>query len=287
MSKFTNVDYNKDLYFPDQNPFATTLERKLKENKNWAIDAYKKKVSSYVSESMYNARKSMKGPEYGELILNKGTDAEMLNPDFYNLMKIDPESILESARAGAKDYGLNPASIKPEMIMTDELSNMKNAAVRQHYDELARYQDEFGDRALQKLLDKEGPKFTSFYRKYTDPYINEGRALYLPPGADRQLRLARRHGMEVPVAAGQRFKEVKGQLMSASPKHATVGYIPGRGWGYHDMEVLKDDEGRFYTEGFNPLTALLSNLFGSGNVDVTRNYYADEDNPDDWFWWGK
>ena len=164
--------------------------------------------------------------------------------------------------------------------MTDELKMMKKEAIQQHYEQLAQYRDQYGAGKLQNLLDKEGHKFQSFYRKHSDPYALSGDDLWLPPSAKKNLRLGRKYGMEIPVAAGERFTEKDGKLYSNNFGRS----LPGVGY---NTEVKTDEEGRHYTEGLNPMTALLSNLFGSGNVDVTRNYYADEDNPDEWFWWAK
>ena len=303
MSKFTNVDYNKNLIYNDGNPFQDAFKEKYEESKTIVETAYKKKVEHAVSEGMYDVRNDLKGPGYEELILNKGTDAEMLNPKFYDLMNVDPESIMKSVRDKARKRGVNPQSIRPEDVMTDELNLMRKDAVRQHYDELARYADENGNAKLQKLLDKEGPKFSTFYRKFSDPYINEARgALWINtgPGAEQgatQRALARKHPhLAASIADGVTFKEdANGNLYQTSGFLQNLNQLgtkinPGafQGSTGSGSQVMKDADGRSYIEtGNNPFGALMSNIFGSGNMDMNRQYLADEENPDEWFWWGQ
>jgi hypothetical protein len=292
MAKFTNVDYNKNLVYSDSNPFAESFKTKYEEGKNAAIEAYKTKVNSVAEEGMYNLRNSLKGPDYDNLILNKGTDAEMLNPDFYKLLNFNPESALSTIREEAKAKGLNPKSIRSSMVITDELTQMKNAAVQQHYDALAQYADEYGDSKLQKLLEKEGSKFTTFYRKFTDPYAESTRgSLYIPPGAQKQLSLARRNpGLADAIASGQTFKEKDGKIYATSGALSKMNKV--RNWARGDNmmtnEIKTDSEGRMYMDtGGNPIGALLSNIFGSGNIDMYRTYLPDEENKDQWFDWAR
>jgi len=300
MSKFTNVDYNKNLIYDDSNPFAETWKEKHEEGKNLAIQAYEKKVDSTVQESMYDMRKQLMGPRYEELILNRGTDAEMLNPKFYDLMNASPESILEDVRANAGKYGINPKSIKPGMVMTDELKQMRESAVRQHYDELARYADENGNAKLQKLLDREGDKFATFYRKFTDPYISESRgALWVNtgPGAEagaQQRSLAKKYPhLAEAIASGTKFEEHDGKIYQTTGFVNNLNYLKNQ-VGINTVpykegvgsQVFTDSDGRRYIKtGSNPLGALFSNVFGSGNVDMKRQYIDDDRNPDEWFWW--
>ena len=199
-------------------------------------------------------------------------------------MNASPESIMRGVQKSASEQGLNPRSIKPSMIMTEELGLMKKEAVQQHYEQLAQYKDRYGASKLQNLLDKEGHKFQSFYRKFSDPYALSGDDLWIPPTANKQLRLAAQNDyLKEDIASGSRFKRLDdGTIVGTTGRHQTVGFS-----GMNDMEVKKDDEGRYYTEGLNPLTALMSNLFGSGNIDITRSYLADEENPDEMFWWAK
>ena len=305
MAKFTNVDYNKNLLFADSNPFADAFTEKYEAGKNAAINAYKQKVDSIAQEEMYKLRDSLKSPKYEQdLILNKGTDAEMLNPKFYDLMNFDDTDALKQARANAKKQGINPMSIKPGMILTDELQAMQGSAVRQHYEQLARYQDEYGEGALQKLLDKEGQKFQTFYRKFTDPYIAEGKGLWINtgPGAKQgndQRALARKYPyLAEDIANGMRFKEGPDgvpYVVSGFGAHTNmVDYQTGMMGEDSDRwnpevggsPIKKDEEGRYYYDSsWDPISALASNIFGSGLIDTNRTYLTSQDEPDEWFWW--
>ena len=263
---FTNVDYNRNLKFDDDNPFKTHFDEAREAAKNRAEEAYDKRKADYIEDFFQNLRKQFMPPKHTP-ILKDGR----LNKGFYKIMSYDPETIFRKAKQGARKAGLASNAIKEGDILNERLTGLKNEAVKRHYMLLNNVRSEIGPTNLEKILLAEGPKFLKFYNTFTDPYTERP----LHAGSwDNDLSKV--------TGVKKSWLDLDKKLGWSFNKDGQVTNIPGWWDGEsaaYDVEM--DEEGNPYVDTgqdwFGPVNTAWKNLFGGGGAYSDRVYLPQAD----------
>jgi hypothetical protein len=165
--------YNQNLSFEDENPFQVKFDEARKRAKDLATEAYDKKKEDFLSEYFVNLRMTMMPPAGVSMVVtDPATGKKRLNKGFYKVMDMTPEKALQDARAAAQKAGLPASAIKMNDILNKTFNDLHTEAIKRQYEHIAQYRDQYGSGKTQELLKNEGTKFLSFYRKFTDPYVD-------------------------------------------------------------------------------------------------------------------